>query len=396
MRLLNSKRSTVFVALAMAVLMFASVGVAAAAPAAPTVTADSDIDEDVTIDLVDADEDTVSTLEISTDTADDVESATVEIEHTDRESVHYEADLDSDEYELVEEDNADGEDIHQWEISHDEFADVPAQINEDVGMTATITVENDEGDSETSVEFTLANDEERSVMYVDDAAIDDDEIDGEIGVDADAFSVTEDTNFLGFGGEETNYDVYHIDADREFATFEDEDEETHVSDIEIAFDDDEAEAFDQRAAATSTDLAPMLTMTFDDEVAFVFADDVNEDIVDTDQDTYGVYDTDESTLMVSLGEDYEGDVGEVSEASLHVGNHAPNALDSVGVDETVQFAEHMSLFNALGDEPSLMSAFGNQGGFAIFSEDVGIPLIGMASGLFAGGLVVRTRRRTEA
>jgi hypothetical protein len=316
MKFISSSRSTVFVAVAMALMLLASMGTAAAAPTAATITTNSDIDEGSTVNIVDADSETTSTLEMATATADTIESAQVEITHADRGTTHYEADLDSSDYELVEEDNADSEDVHAWTISHDEFADVPVAVNENATMTATITVADSDGETETSVSFDLQNGNQRSVVYVGSSSVDNDTVGAEVETTVDEVGTLQAYYPLSDAEDE---DVYHIEDERTVSNYTDADGNTHLSTIEVqpgesGYEDALAASAEDAEAG---DLLHDQSALVDGEPVFMFADEADTDLVDTDTDTYAIYDTEAGMIEYELGDEYaDGDT-----VTVYAGTH---------------------------------------------------------------------------
>ncbi|AUX09276.1 hypothetical protein AArcSl_1647 [Halalkaliarchaeum desulfuricum] len=323
------KRSLIALVLAVLVLG-AGATVVAAEVTAPSVTADSDLDEGVTIANFNADAEENSTLEIATDTADDIEVADVEIElaDEDRNLTAYTADLDADEYELVEEDNADGEDIHAWTIDHDEFEEVPMAIDEQVDMDVTVTIEDADGaTADTEFTFTLENDDERTVIYVDEVAEDD----GDVGPSVDTETHEASwfaANILG----EDDQTIHQIEEEREV--------NGSATDVEIYFADDAADSFDDSVTedADTEDILADQTILVDGDLAFTFLDEENSDYVSSD-DTYAVYDDSADQMTINLGDEQDSNIA----ADVHVASESPSVSEEVATaDISDAFADDLS------------------------------------------------------
>lgn len=386
----NTTRAVLLVA---AIVGLALAGTAAAATA-PSVATDSDISDGATIELTNASSDTVSTLNVTTPTSENAD-VEVEISVADRDLTTYEADSDSSDYELVEEDNADSEDVHEWSITHDEFADVPVLANESATLNYTVTAEADDGTTEnTTGQFTLDNGIQRSVIVLDEPALD-----GNV----DGLSVSEE-NSSSFWNNVPTVDLSSTDYDAESDDVGINGSNTtvhvYMQDSNVADEFDSAAEsgvlsgsrlgairgytsnmipFDSAANSIAPDLSPSSgDRTFEmgavvadadgDETAIpVFYESADSDVVDTESDTHAVYDPDDSAVRVHPGSE---DFGNASSMDVRTATMEPEDLVSRDA-----FASAMTTDLGLWGE---LEAFGTAeaAGLSGISLLIGIPVIG--------------------
>jgi len=344
-----------------------------AAAESPVITEDSDIDDEVVLEDFNASADMTSTLEFETDTDVETDSLAVQVEA--QNATHYDVDDDYANYELVEED-AEGMDIHAFDIDHDDLETVPIDANDstdiDITINHTYTDEEETVSDETELTVTLEATGERTALFIDAEAIDDDDLGPEVEVDE------YESPWYSMGDDDEGDDTYHIEDDVSVY-----DANTTV---EVFFDDgDLADAF-----ATDADsgafLADRTFVTEGEDVHRAYADTTG-DGTDADDDGYMLVHS--SSLELALDEEFDDD-----EFEMHVGNHEPGDLDDIGFWDLrasyfdVQDLNFLSQDIASSDLwGALWDARAANGGFS-----GSIPVIGMAAGLF---VMSRRRARVE-
>lgn len=316
MKLLKSNRSIVIAAVAMAAMLMAAPGTVAAQPA-PSTAADSDISSGATVKITTANESTTNWLNITADNTTTIDSADVDITHATRNTTHYTASDASSEY-LYQADavdtNGDGTndaDKHAWEISNDEFADVPAEINENVTLNVTVDLTNSSGSTGThQFQFTLSNGDQRSVIYLDQNSpalesqtddpgysvpFSDRTIEG-FGYLADGQN-TEVRDIRSINGSNTTVHVYLADeaaADHFSSKFGDSSAGDWDRDAIAKVDDAGAPMFNSELAGPLSDLGYGAAVTYDDS-------------------------GDTPALVYEFGEEYNGETDVEVEAKSHPG-----------------------------------------------------------------------------
>lgn len=317
---MHIKRAAVFAVIALAIGAVLA-PTAMALTSDPVVNSSSDISDGATVNFEDASSDTNSTLIIETNNGDTIESAELTIEVPDRDITAYSADADSDDYSVDTEvdttnDGSADSDVHTWQVSHDEFANVPLQYNEsqDLEFNATVT-SGAGGEGHVNGTMTLQNQGNMSTHVLDSTAIDDDSVGPEVSVEE-----ASEGYFFGIGAEDV--DTYEIE---DTSTVAGTNGTVH---LRLA-DADAADAFESESMVSKfwgddelpASQARVFTLTgaYDDSVSALFFDASDSDLV-SGNDTYAVYDADSDLVRYEVGGDYsEGD-----EMDLHVANQPPN------------------------------------------------------------------------
>ncbi|WP_254810601.1 hypothetical protein [Natronosalvus amylolyticus] len=303
-----TKLTAVFMLLVVA--MAAMTGSVAAAES-PVITTESDLDEGVTVQNFNASSEQTSTLQFETDTTVDTNSVSVTIEA--QNGTHYDKDDNYADYELVEENNVDGNDVHAFNIGHDDLETVPIDANgtTDIDITVAHTYTDTEGNTvtdETTITVTLEATNERTVLFVNEEALENDDVGPEIDVD--------EYESPWYSSDDDTPDTYHIEDDLAI--------DGANTTVYVFFDhDDMAEAFDTEADSESF-ISDLTFFDTDEETVYRVYADSPGDATDADEDTYMLVHS--NSLELVIGDEYDG------EESLegHVGSHAPGDLDDVG------------------------------------------------------------------
>jgi len=348
------KRNTTRVVTLFAALLVATLVATGAAAAETTITDDSDFADDAELDGFNASADAHSILEIETDADEDTDALEVMFEAENE--THLTLD-DLDDAYAVEEDveNEDEElvDVHEFNVSHDEFEQVPGEANESTDLDVTIEREFEDADEEevdetleltSTLEFT----NERTVLYITDDNLDDSDLGGDVDVSTEEFgfiaSLTEDDD---------EFDIYDLDD----SVGIDGDETT----VHVFLNGDMADEFDDAVGddTESEDAITGQTHLLDEDYTPVFLDEKDPDAVEAGEDSFVVHDGDE--LRYYIGEDYEDE----DELNLRAANQPASDLDVevealgdvFGEASFASFSETVDAFGILGALDLRIDAF---------------------------------------
>ena len=371
MRHITKRVATLAIMLAVVTSLFA-MPAAATFTEQPTVASSSDIADGATISVADASSNNSSALVVNTNNSDTMESAdvTIDLADPDRDYTVYSSDMSADEYTMTADVDTDGDgtadsDEHTWNISHDEFADVPVAYNGSTDLNFEVAFTDGAGDTaNVTGTITISNDGERVVTVVDNASIDNS------GVGPSVESQTQEAGILATVSplhDEPEHDTYTLDQ-----SFDTSSNATH----EIYFaDSDVASAYDASAEnADSGDVLVEQTMLADDGLVLTFADSANTDLVDTSSDSYAVYDSSADKLTLEPGDNVS--------STIDVYSANQNPVDV----ESVSNADIASTFSDAFGTLDLIQNFSVGVGMAAF----GIPTLGSVT---AALVVVGSRRR---
>ena len=298
--------------LTLSVFAGAFAGVAAAEDAQdPVITTDSELDEG---DLIPAED--FDPTESPTDEGDyeevieveaDNEELELTVEHADRETEHAVLDYTDDVFEVEAEATDTDPGTYTFTLAHEELEDVPMEIEETVTLDVTVTDLASEADEtpESTIEVEVENDDERSVVYVDDPT------------DDDFASYEEDESFFGlFESQDAE-----LDTERDISGMD--------TDVEVySGDGDFSDAFFEAAdAADDGDrLGVMMGSSLDGDITYVFANEAGETITGDDvdeDDTYVVVNDADERIDVNTGEEFE----EEESIDMTLTNDRPGASD---------------------------------------------------------------------
>lgn len=230
-------------------------------------------------------------------------------------------------------------------FSLDDIETVPGGANETTTVNVSTVGIDDAGQVSTAVEqFTvdLVFNDTHAAVHLHD------EYDGDDGPDVDI----ESQDASGFWSLDTfSFGVLGDDGEIDVATFGD-DVSVVGAETEVTVHDETSDgpgAFDESIEDSSSgDVLLEVTAAADDEPVFVFDGEPDDDLVDTDDDTYVVYDASDDTFVYHLGGDFE-DAEEID--VLLDSQHALEAgLDASDVGELVSdlgFLEVRSAFGTL-------------------------------------------------
>ncbi|ADB63911.1 hypothetical protein Htur_5023 (plasmid) [Haloterrigena turkmenica DSM 5511] len=372
MRNFTKRVATLGIMLAVITSMFA-MPAAATFSTQPAVDSSSDISDGATISVVDANESNVSALVVDTDANDTIESAdvTVDLNNSDRNYTVYDADTASSEYSVnssidTDSDGTADTDRHTWNVSHDEFADVPVAYNDTTDLDFTVEFTDGAGDTaNVTGTITISNDGERAVTVVDSASIDNS------GVGPSVESESQEAGTLA------KYSPFHDEPEHDIYTLDDSfGSDANVTHEIYLADGDMASAYD--ASAEDTEAGDVLigqTMLANDGLVLTFDSEADSDLVDTSSDAYAVYDSSADKLTLEPADD---------NATLDVVSMNQNPVDV----ESVSNDDIASTFD---------DAFGTYALFSNFSVGVlmasfGLPTLAF---LFAVG-APKARSRIEA
>lgn len=341
MRHITKRVATLGIMLAVITSMFA-MPAAATFSTQPSVHSSSDITDGATISVVDANESNVSALTVDTDANDTIESAdvTIDLNNSDRNYTVYTADTSSSEYSVDSDLDTDSDgtadtDRHTWNVSHDEFADVPVAYNGTTDLDFTVEFTDGAGDTaNVTGTITISNDGERVVTVVDSSSVDNS------GVGPSVESESQEAGVLAKYSpfhEEPQHDTYTLDQ-----SFDSSSNATH----EIYFaDSDVASAYDASAEnAESGDVLIEQTMMADDGLVLTFADEANSDLVNTSSDSYAVYDSSADKLTLEPGDDTNSTI------DVYSVNQNPVDVESVSNDDIAStFGDAFGTFDLISN-----------------------------------------------
>ncbi|MCL9818322.1 hypothetical protein [Natronocalculus amylovorans] len=365
--------TTVAAVFMVAMMLFAAPAAAAEHPAATT--PDSDWSDDgATIEAeFNASADAYSIIEFETDTT--LATEEVELNVTKNNATHAELDDLHSAFETIEEDDADGNDVHQFNVSHDMLETIPGDAGEEVTISVAIAHTYEDPDDETEsvtdeneFEVTLEFADDHATVYLGDDSLDD-------LVDVETIEQQSAFDRAQFWNDPEEIDIASLDTDVGIVG-----SETTIN----VFADDGAvagafsETIDDQEAG---DILLTQTSLVDDEIVFVFYGEPDEDLVDVDEDTFVVYDSTADSFAVYLGsEDFDA---EDTEVSVYSGSH--NALYDGDLTEAADITDAFEglTFSDLRTEFGILDT--------IITLRV-FPLTTLTAGTLALGIVV-TRRR---
>ncbi|MUV87018.1 hypothetical protein GJ631_10675 [Natronomonas sp. CBA1123] len=310
---------------------FGAVMVMPAAADAPANTSSSDIATDgtTTIQSFEANSSNMSQLVVANANNS---ASTIEVEITKDNVTYYSAVEGDTEYTRLETNNANSNDVHQFNISHDTLAEVPMGINEDVTVNLTVWDQNDPTNDTTETSFVLSNTDERSVLDTRSEAVDNPDV-------GTALTTAEDVGLFSFSllSDENNTD-YRVDEQRSVNGSE--------TDIIVPLQDsDMASRYDERVGDMDAGTPVFNIMSSaDGDLIPVYVDE-RGDFSDA-TDTYAVYDTDTDRITVMLGEDK----ADRSAVDVYTASHSISGSEAFGYSEAVLFrfdVEGFSTFSPL-------------------------------------------------
>jgi|GEM_PF-519394 hypothetical protein len=371
----------VFLVAAVAVPMAMTGGVAALETtdaANDTNVAGSDLVDGATVDGFNASNSESSILELKTPVANTTDALTVDI--VAENNTHASYDTLDDEYTLTEavdttDDTTDDSDLHEFNISHSDLETVPVEANGETTVTIDVTYEytddsSNTGTADLSFDAVLNATGDRTVLYITDSNVDDDDLGG-------AVSTSEI--------EPGYYDKYVNDA--EATTQYDLNDELAVdganTTISLYFNDDVATAFedqlDEDAESGDLVLGHTLATGEDSNLRMEFLDETNSDIVN-DSATYGVYDDSADSLTVEVGDEHS----DADTLSVRAVSDAPKNVDDGDAFSSEAYANAFADANfGFGDLGVMSSSFGWGGALSILTS--GLPLVGSSAMLVIVG-----------
>jgi hypothetical protein len=329
-----------------------------------------------TVDGFEASDDDYSIIELKTDSTNTTDAISIDISAENNTHAEYD-DLD-DEYTLEEgvdttDDGSSDADVHTFNVSHADLETVPVEANGETDITIDVTYEYTDGSdtagtAETSFEAALNATGERTVLYIDNDNLDDDDRGG-------AVSTTDvEPAWYDYNGETTT----QYDLDDEVAV------DGSNTTITAYFNGDMATAFedqlDEDAESGDLVLGHTLATGEDGDLRMEFLGETNEDLVN-DSATYGVYDDSSDSLTVEVGDEH----ADASTVSVRAVSDTPK-----NVDDGDAF-ERQAYVNAFADAYSndafgfgaMTSSFGWGGALSVLTD--GLPLIGSSALLVVGG-----------
>lgn len=311
---LNAKRVAT---LLVAMLMIASV-MAMAPVAALESTEDSDFDSDDPItEQFNASDANDLILEVETDAGLDTESVEATVEYDDVD--HLTVDDSDAAYEIDEEAGTDDADVHTWELTEADLETLPDDAGDETTFDVNVThvhedAEDEDADDDDMVEETLEFEDsvyfadEHASIYVDEAS------DSDTLEVADSIIASASMNMFGAT------DEIPIQSYDETAGIAGDNTTVQVHDAT----DNGTDAFDEAMDDLDDgDVALGAAATVDGTPVAVFNGEYDDDLVDSDEDTFVVYDS--GQFSVYLGEDFE------DEDEVDVMVDSQNALDA-GLD----------------------------------------------------------------
>jgi len=319
-----------------------------------------------TVDGFEASDDDYSIIELKTDSTNTTDAISIDISAENNTHAEYD-DLD-DEYTLEEgvdttDDGSSDADVHTFNVSHADLETVPVEANGETDITIDVTYEYTDGSdtagtAETSFEAALNATGERTVLYIDNDNLDDDDRGG-------AVSTTDvEPAWYDYNGETTT----QYDLDDEVAV------DGSNTTITAYFNGDMATAFedqlDEDAESGDLVLGHTLATGEDGDLRMEFLGETNEDLVN-DSATYGVYDDSSDSLTVEVGDEH----ADASTVSVRAVSDTPKNLDDGDA------FERQAYVNAFADAYSndafgfgaMTSSFGWGGALSVLTD--GLPLI---------------------
>ena len=298
----NVRRIAVLGMMLMLVTSIFAMPAAAAFTEQPTVAASSDISDGATISVVDASSSNVSSLVVHTNNSDTMDAAdvTFDLNNTDRNHTVYSADMTSSEYSLTADVDTTGDgsadsNEHTWNISHDEFADVPVDYNSTTDVDFEVEFTDSAGaTANVTGTITISNDGDRVVTVVDSSSVDNS------AVGPSVESQTQEAGTLA------SISPFHSGTEHDLYTLDDSlsSDANATHEIYLA-DGDVADAYASSAEdAEAGDVLVEQTMMTNDDLILTFNEEANTDIVDTSTDAYAVYDSSADKITIEPGEDH--------------------------------------------------------------------------------------------
>jgi len=343
--------SSIALVAVLAVAIAAFAGGAAASGHTPQDNTTYDVYDGSTVEVYEANNSNTSVLAVETSNSSTISSINVTLEYNEtdsdgnatREIDLYAADNDSVDYERTEGIDSDGDglvdsDQHRWTINHSEFRDAPVTVNESTEVYAEVHATNGSDDTAMlSFTFNLSNADDRSVVVVDDASLDDN------SVGSDAETLTKEVGFFSFAGFGENQTDYVVKESRDINGSE--------TDIEFRLQGKAASAFSEIVSADDSGLfsfggtAPsdgdivleMATTADGTDVVPVYLNEAGDSV--EDGDTYAVYDEGADVLTIHYGEDYAA----ASSVEPYVANHAATDENlGASADELAEAYGHLN------------------------------------------------------
>jgi hypothetical protein len=314
---------------------FGAVMVMPAAADAPANTTSSDIATDgtTTIQSFEANSSNMSQLVVANANNS---ASTIEVEITKDNVTYYSAVEGDTEYTRLETNNANSNDVHQFNISHDTLAEVPMGINEDVTVNLTVWDQNDPANDTTETSFVLSNTDERSVLDTRSEAVDNPDVGA-------AITTLEDNpplNLSFLGESATNY---RVDEQRSV--------NGSTTDIIVPLQDsDLASRYDERVGDMDAGTPAFSVMsTADGELIPVYVDE-RGDFSDA-SDTYAVYDSESEMLVIETGES----VADRSAVDVYTASHSISDAEAFNSLDAFSFRWDVGGISAAADGFSPMT-----------------------------------------
>jgi len=283
-----------------------SLGAMSGAAAALETTSDTDVNvagsdlvDNSTVDGFNASGDAHSILELKTPEANTTDALTIELSAENE--THLTLDDLDEEYSIEEsvdttDDATPDSDVHTFNISHNSLETVPVEANGETPITIDVTYEYTDGSdtagtASMSIDATLNATGDRTVLYITDDNLDNDDRGGAVSTE-DVEPSTID-KYLRGAETTTQYtldDDLAVDGDNTTVT--------------VYMNGDMADAYAESVSddSESEDLILTQTTTVDDSVAPTFDSAANTDLV-ADASSYGVYKSSGTdSLTLTLGE----------------------------------------------------------------------------------------------
>jgi hypothetical protein len=296
---------------------FGAVMVMPAAADAPANTTSSDIATDgtTTIQSFEANSSNMSQLVVANANNS---ASTIEVEITKDNVTYYSAVEGDTEYTRLETNNANSNDVHQFNISHDTLAEVPMGINEDVTVNLTVWDQNDPTNDTTETSFVLSNTDERSVLDTRSEAVGNPDV-------GSALTTAENLGYTEFAILGDNVTYYQIDEQRDVNGSE--------TDIIVPLQDsDMASRYDERVGDMDAGTPVFNIMSSaDGDLIPVYVDERGD--FSSANDTYAVYDTDTDRITVMLGDDK----ADRSAVDVFTGSHGISKASTFGLGDALMF-----------------------------------------------------------
>jgi len=343
--------SSIALVAVLAVAIAAFAGGAAASGHTPNDNESYDVYDGATVDIYEANNSNVSHLVVNTSNTATLSSINVTVTYNEtdsdgnvtRELTLYKATNESDDYTRTKDVDANDDttadsDRHDWAINHSEFRDAPVTVNDTTDVwVEVVAVNSDDDAAELNFTFNLSNADDRSVVVVDDASLDDDNI------GSDAETLTEEVGFFSFAGFGANETDYVIEESRDINGSETDVEYRLKGDTASAFsdvvssDDGGFFSFGDTAPSDGEIVLEMAATGDGTDVVPVYLNEAGDNV--EDGDTYAVYDEGADVLTIHYGEDY----ADGSSVDPYVANHAASD-ENLGpsADELAEAYGHLS------------------------------------------------------